>query len=38
VENEVAVVDMRILIEMVYAIGVEGTGAAFDSVDFIAFI
>jgi len=37
VENEVAVVDMRILIEMVYALGVEGTGAPFDAVDFVAF-
>ena len=34
---EVCVVDMRILIDMVDPLGVEGTGPAFDAVDDIAF-
>jgi hypothetical protein len=37
VQLEVGVIYMRILIDMVNALGVEGTGAALDAVNDIAF-
>ena len=37
VKNKVTVVDMGILIDMVYALGIERGGAAFDTVNFVAF-
>jgi hypothetical protein len=38
VQNELAVVDVRILVEMVDPVGVEQGGAAFDAVDGVAFL
>ena len=34
-QNEVTVVDMRVLIDMVYALSIERGGAAFNAVNFI---
>ena len=38
VQDEVAVVDVRILVQVIDAIRVEGRGAALDAVDFVAFL
>ena len=37
-QNELAVVDMRVLVEMVDPVGVEQGRAAFDAVDGVAFL
>ena len=37
VQLEACVVYMRVLVNMVYALGVERAGAAFDAVDCVAF-
>ena len=37
VQDELAVVDVGILVEMIDAVGVEQRGAPFDAVDFVAF-
>ncbi len=37
VQLEACVVYMRVLVDVVYTLGVEGAGAAFDAVDGVAF-
>ncbi|MCY1422674.1 hypothetical protein D9M71_383660 [compost metagenome] len=36
VQDEILVVDMRILVDVVHTLGVEGGSAALDAVDFVA--
>jgi hypothetical protein len=36
-QDEISVINMRILIQVIYALGIEQGAAAFDAMDFISF-